>query len=192
MTRTQQYKFLRPTSGVFSGHILILIFPVCVKKKSFCIVFIYPWRILGSLISAHILLTDPKHPFGDVGFKDYDNELLHLAHDLAIRLLPAFENTSTGIPYPRVSEIKTLLRSLYEYMPNRWYCKDQNLTESFIFVFRVGQLEVWSSSRQHKWDLHCRSWVPSGGVWDPEPLDWRFNVWMGGETGSESPVESEK
>lgn len=35
--------------------------------------------------------------------KDYDNELLHLAHDLAVRLLPAFENTKTGIPYPRVS-----------------------------------------------------------------------------------------
>uniref|UniRef100_A0A087X2J9 alpha-1,2-Mannosidase n=1 Tax=Poecilia formosa TaxID=48698 RepID=A0A087X2J9_POEFO len=51
----------------------------------------------------HILLTDPKHPFGEVGFRDYDNELLHLAHDLAVRLLPAFENTSTGIPYPRVN-----------------------------------------------------------------------------------------
>lgn len=61
-------------------------------------------RILGSLISTHILLTDAKHPFGEVGFEGYDNELLHLAHDLAVRLLPAFENTSTGIPYPRVCE----------------------------------------------------------------------------------------
>uniref|UniRef100_A0A8C7VF87 ER degradation enhancer, mannosidase alpha-like 1 n=1 Tax=Oncorhynchus mykiss TaxID=8022 RepID=A0A8C7VF87_ONCMY len=59
--------------------------------------------IPGSLISAHILLTDSKHPFGDVGMDDYDNELLHLAHDLAVRLLPAFENTSTGIPHPRVN-----------------------------------------------------------------------------------------
>ena len=25
-----------------------------------------------------------------------------MAHDLAARLLPAFENTSTGIPHPRV------------------------------------------------------------------------------------------
>lgn len=65
-------------------------------------VFNFSLRILGSLISAHILLTDPWHPFGDVGLEDYDNELLHLAHDLAVRLLPAFENTSTGIPYPRV------------------------------------------------------------------------------------------
>uniref|UniRef100_A0A8C7PYI0 alpha-1,2-Mannosidase n=1 Tax=Oncorhynchus mykiss TaxID=8022 RepID=A0A8C7PYI0_ONCMY len=60
-------------------------------------------KIPGSLISAHILLTDSKHPFGDVGMDDYDNELLHLAHDLAVRLLPAFENTSTGIPHPRVN-----------------------------------------------------------------------------------------
>lgn len=36
--------------------------------------------------------------------KDYDNELLHMAHDLAVRLLPAFENTKTGIPYPRVGD----------------------------------------------------------------------------------------
>lgn len=70
--------------------------------------FFFLWRILGSLISAHILLTDPKHPFGKVGFEGYDDELLHLAHDLAVRLLPAFENTSTGIPYPRVSETRRL------------------------------------------------------------------------------------
>lgn len=67
------------------------------------VIFSFLWRILGSLISSHILLTDPKHPFGKVGFEGYDNELLHLAHDLAVRLLPAFENTRTGIPYPRVS-----------------------------------------------------------------------------------------
>lgn len=42
--------------------------------------------------------------------KDYDNELLHMAHDLAVRLLPAFENTKTGIPYPRVSEHVGMVR----------------------------------------------------------------------------------
>ena len=36
----------------------------------------------------------------------YDNELLQMAHDLAARLLPAFESTATGIPYPRVSLTK--------------------------------------------------------------------------------------
>ena len=33
---------------------------------------------------------------------NYDGELLSLAHDLAARLLPAFDDTATGIPFPRV------------------------------------------------------------------------------------------
>ena len=64
--------------------------------------FVLPVRVLGSLLSAHRIITDSKQPFGDMTIKDYDNELLHMAHDLAVRLLPAFENTKTGIPYPRV------------------------------------------------------------------------------------------
>lgn len=32
----------------------------------------------------------------------YRDELLHMAKDLGLRLLPAF-NTSSGLPYPRVS-----------------------------------------------------------------------------------------
>lgn len=60
------------------------------------------FRVLGSLLSAHIIITDTRQPFGDMTIKGYDDELLHMAHDLAVRLLPAFENTKTGIPYPRV------------------------------------------------------------------------------------------
>ncbi|XP_039179496.1 ER degradation-enhancing alpha-mannosidase-like protein 1 isoform X2 [Crotalus tigris] len=59
--------------------------------------------VLGSLLSAHIIITDARQPFGDMTIKGYDDELLHMAHDLAVRLLPAFENTKTGIPYPRVN-----------------------------------------------------------------------------------------
>ncbi|KAJ7316979.1 hypothetical protein JRQ81_003141 [Phrynocephalus forsythii] len=51
----------------------------------------------------HVIITDARQPFGDMSIKGYDNELLHMAHDLAVRLLPAFENTKTGIPYPRVN-----------------------------------------------------------------------------------------
>ncbi|CAB1353386.1 unnamed protein product [Coregonus sp. 'balchen'] len=87
----------------FHRAVKLVIDTVSFDKDSTVQVFEANIRILGSLISAHILLTDPKHPFGDVGLEDYDNELLHLAHDLAVRLLPAFENTSTGIPYPRVN-----------------------------------------------------------------------------------------
>ncbi|XP_021464980.1 ER degradation-enhancing alpha-mannosidase-like protein 1 [Oncorhynchus mykiss] len=87
----------------FHRAVKLVIDTVSFDKDSTVQVFEANIRILGSLISAHILLTDPKHPFGNVGLVDYDNELLHLAHDLAVRLLPAFENTSTGIPYPRVN-----------------------------------------------------------------------------------------
>ncbi|KAJ3081811.1 ER degradation-enhancing alpha-mannosidase-like protein 1, partial [Quaeritorhiza haematococci] len=57
-------------------------------------------RILGSLLSAHLLCVDQN-----LGFymKDYDGGLLRLATDLANRLLPAFEGSATGIPYPRVN-----------------------------------------------------------------------------------------
>lgn len=33
---------------------------------------------------------------------NYNDELLKLAHDLGVRILTAFENTNTEIPYPRV------------------------------------------------------------------------------------------
>ncbi|KAM4587584.1 ER degradation-enhancing alpha-mannosidase-like protein 1 isoform 1-T1 [Odontesthes bonariensis] len=87
----------------FQRAVRLVIDTVSFDKDSTVQVFEANIRILGSLISAHILLTDPKHPFGKAGFEGYDDELLHLAHDLAVRLLPAFENTSTGIPYPRVN-----------------------------------------------------------------------------------------
>lgn len=60
-------------------------------------------RVLGALLSAHLIITDPVQPFGNMSIPGYENELLNLANDLGTRLLPAFENTRTGIPYPRVN-----------------------------------------------------------------------------------------
>lgn len=48
---------------------------------------------------------DPAQPFGHMTPLGYDNELLYMAHELGTRLLPAFESTGTGIPYPRVSDV---------------------------------------------------------------------------------------
>ena len=62
------------------------------------------YRMLGGLLSAQLLITDPEKPFGDLWPDEYDNELLHLAHDLATRLLPAFDDTRTGLPHPRVGD----------------------------------------------------------------------------------------
>ena len=59
-------------------------------------------RVLGGLLSAHILLVDPAYALGMQG---YSGELLVHARDLAARLLPAFD-TITGIPYGTVNLAK--------------------------------------------------------------------------------------
>ncbi|KAF3782420.1 putative alpha-mannosidase I [Nymphaea thermarum] len=52
-------------------------------------------RVLGGLVSAHILATDYMDKLVQ---RNYNNQLLHLAVDLGERLLPAFD-TPTGLPY---------------------------------------------------------------------------------------------
>lgn len=42
----------------------------------------------------------------------YQDELLHMAKDLGLRLLPAF-NTSSGLPYPRVRHNTHRISSLF-------------------------------------------------------------------------------
>ncbi|CAI5767491.1 degradation-enhancing alpha-mannosidase 1 [Podarcis lilfordi] len=90
-------------SSEFQKAVKLVIDTVSFDTDSTVQVFEATIRVLGSLLSAHIIITDARQPFGDMTIKGYDNELLHMAHDLAVRLLPAFENTKTGIPYPRVN-----------------------------------------------------------------------------------------
>ncbi|XP_020518839.1 alpha-mannosidase I MNS5 isoform X2 [Amborella trichopoda] len=52
-------------------------------------------RVLGGLVSAHLLATDSSKRLSQ---GKYNNELLDLANDLGRRFLWAF-NTSTGLPY---------------------------------------------------------------------------------------------
>ncbi|XP_021897079.1 alpha-mannosidase I MNS4 [Carica papaya] len=56
-------------------------------------------RVLGGLLSAHLIASDYA-----TGMKipSYDNQLLGLAEDLARRMLPAFD-TPTGIPFGSVN-----------------------------------------------------------------------------------------
>ncbi|XP_042497494.1 alpha-mannosidase I MNS5-like isoform X2 [Macadamia integrifolia] len=56
-------------------------------------------RVLGGLVSAHILATDPTNGL-DQGI--YKNQLLNLAEDLGRRFLRAFD-TPTGLPYAWVN-----------------------------------------------------------------------------------------
>ena len=53
--------------------------------------------------------------FGDMKPPNYNDDLLALAHDLAVRLLPAFEKTKNGIPFPRVGKIS-------KYAVSEQYC----------------------------------------------------------------------
>uniref|UniRef100_A0A915L8Q5 alpha-1,2-Mannosidase n=1 Tax=Romanomermis culicivorax TaxID=13658 RepID=A0A915L8Q5_ROMCU len=66
-------------------------------------------RVLGALLSAHLIITDPNQLLGNFEVPNYDNQLLTMAHDLANRLLPAFENTKTGLPYPRVNLVRGVI-----------------------------------------------------------------------------------
>ncbi|KAI4336095.1 hypothetical protein L6164_014667 [Bauhinia variegata] len=52
-------------------------------------------RVLGGLVSAHLLATDSTNNLFN---EAYNNQLLGLAEDLGKRFLPAF-NTPTGLPY---------------------------------------------------------------------------------------------
>ncbi|XP_071400464.1 ER degradation-enhancing alpha-mannosidase-like protein 3 isoform X1 [Centroberyx affinis] len=57
-------------------------------------------RVLGGLLGGHSMAVMLKE--GGHHMLWYQDELLHMAKDLGLRLLPAF-NTSSGLPYPRVN-----------------------------------------------------------------------------------------
>jgi mannosidase alpha-like ER degradation enhancer 1 len=64
-------------------------------------------RILGGLLSAHLLASEDTHGFR---IPWYNGELLTMAKDLADRLMPAFD-TKFGLPFPRVIKILILGKS---------------------------------------------------------------------------------
>ena len=60
-------------------------------------------RVLGGLLSSHVLAKHVyAHEMVSNGFK-YKDQLLELARDLGDRLLYAFNNTRTGLPFARVN-----------------------------------------------------------------------------------------
>ncbi|XP_078342728.1 ER degradation-enhancing alpha-mannosidase-like protein 1 isoform X2 [Oculina patagonica] len=90
-------------SSEFKRAVQLVIDSVTFEKNNTVQVFEATIRVLGSLLSAHLIIKDPLQPFGDMVPSDYDNELLVLAHDVANRLLAAFEDSATQIPYPRIN-----------------------------------------------------------------------------------------
>ncbi|KAK3539486.1 hypothetical protein QTP70_008867 [Hemibagrus guttatus] len=57
-------------------------------------------RVLGGLLGGHSMAVMLKESGQRMQW--YQDELLHMAKDLGLRLLPAF-NTSSGLPYPRIN-----------------------------------------------------------------------------------------
>ena len=55
------------------------------------------YRVIGSLLSAHLILTNQNSFHGNFTYAEYGGELLTMAHDLAGRIMPAFEGTKTGL-----------------------------------------------------------------------------------------------
>ncbi|KIH64113.1 glycosyl hydrolase family 47 [Ancylostoma duodenale] len=98
----------------FKRAVSLVINTVSFEKNTTVQVFEATIRVIGSLLSAHLIASDKSRMLGDFYIPDYDGELLTLAHDLAARLLPAFEGTRTGIPYPRVNLIHGVLPGTVE------------------------------------------------------------------------------
>jgi len=65
-------------------------------------------RVVGGLLSAHILASDHTLELMDTTGAPYTGQLLALARDMAARLLPAFKSKS-GVPYAWVNLQKGVL-----------------------------------------------------------------------------------
>ncbi|KAL7075165.1 hypothetical protein ACQ4LE_006156 [Meloidogyne hapla] len=97
------------SKDAFHKAVRLVIEHVSFEKNVTVQVFEATIRIIGSLLSAHMILTNENPFHGNFTFPEYDSELLTLAHDIAGRLLPAFNGTGTGLPYPRVNLIHGVL-----------------------------------------------------------------------------------
>ncbi|KAJ3129480.1 alpha mannosidase-like protein [Nowakowskiella sp. JEL0407] len=95
-------------------------------------------RVLGSLLSAHILASDESYGFAMPGYKGH---LLTLARELADRLLPAFWASPTGIPYPRIN-----LR--YGVLP--WETNDTCTAGAGTLLLEFGMLSRLTGDEQYE------------------------------------------
>ncbi|KAE8731528.1 varicose-related protein-like [Hibiscus syriacus] len=73
--------------------------PNAPRENKIASIFETTIRILGGLVSAHLIASD--YAMG-MRIPSYDNQLLDLAKDMAMRLLPAFD-TPTRIPFGSVN-----------------------------------------------------------------------------------------
>ncbi|KAF9309267.1 alpha mannosidase-like protein [Podila horticola] len=96
-------------------------------------------RVLGALLSAHQYASDPRFLSLVQGYK---GELLALAVDLGNRLMKAFENSPTGIPWPRVNLKKGLLK---------WESSETCVAGAGSLLLEFGTLSRLSGDPSYEW-----------------------------------------
>ncbi|VDP85783.1 unnamed protein product [Schistosoma mattheei] len=73
----------------FRNAVSLVIKHLSFNQKTRVQVFEATIRVLGGLLSAHIIITDPTESYGHLRPPGYDDELLNHAHNLANRMLNA-------------------------------------------------------------------------------------------------------
>ncbi|XP_077977532.1 ER degradation-enhancing alpha-mannosidase-like protein 1 [Glandiceps talaboti] len=170
----------------FKRAVNLVIENVSFEKDNTVQVFESTIRVLGALLSAHLIIVDTSEPFGAIEWIGYEDDLLHLAHDLGTRLLPAFENTQTGIPHPRVN----LRSGLPEDTTNETCTAGGgSLLLEFGLLSRLIQDPVFESFARRAmrtlWSLRSNETGLVGNV-----IDIQTGEWIGTQSGLGAGMDS--
>lgn len=164
------------------------------NKTTIVQVFEATIRLLGGLLSSHLLLTDINQQFLPARYDrfrqisdDYNGFLLSMAHDLGLRLIPAFK-TSTNIPVPRVN----LSSGLYD-VPARLQ-KETCLSGATTPFLEFTLLSRLTGDPQFEYYTQLTFWK----LWSskleldllPMTLDPIANEWLDSITGVGASVDS--
>ena len=136
----------------FQKAVQLVLENVSFDKNNVVQVFEANIRVLGGLLSAHLLMEDTNGPFKDLMPDWYAGDLLTLAHDLADRLILAFDQTESGKTFwleflPRISKIRKIRFLNPDQNPDdlgRFYTlTKQNLVRHFGSGFRISELRTY-------------------------------------------------
>ncbi|KAK2722137.1 ER degradation-enhancing alpha-mannosidase-like protein 1 isoform X4 [Artemia franciscana] len=132
--------------------------------------------ILGSLLSAHLLLT-VETGLGNLTLNGYESELLSMAQDLGTRLLQAFDVSPLGLPHPRVN--------LRDGVPTNWSAENC-LAGAGSFLLEFGLLSrltgdpvyEWKARRATKalWNMRSNGTGLLGNTFDVETGIWNSKL----------------
>ncbi|XP_030030126.2 ER degradation-enhancing alpha-mannosidase-like protein 3 [Manduca sexta] len=155
----------------FSNALKLVIKDVSFNQDIIVSVFETNIRVLGGLLSAHILADSLKSEVPVLQW--YSGELLRMAEDLGKRLLPAF-NTSTGIPHGKIN-LRHGMRGLSESRETCTACAGTMILE-LAALSRLSGNPVYEQ-KAHKamdrlWKIRHRTSDLMGTVINIHSGDW--------------------